>query len=475
LVAKTAEYGQTIRDAFKESVLDFNNSYTSSTNATLSNKILNTIDEDEVSEYFRLSNFIGERENVSDDVDQGEVFPEKNRKIYAQVITLLSRIGKAIDDKEEIDIDGDWYEEDFSEIWDGEDANLAHFIESVLSLGDEWKFGDDQIISTPKSVVWDYAGQAALQLMRAMHFCSTRLGVDRYASLPYKQMLLVLACALTDPVWEDITRDQGTDHWRSLKLEKWYWGSIFGGAYQRRQDARVRNDIPRVISYLADSQVSWRDISDFSDDDEDIRYEESPIRGTDRSRFESILQVRGYSEESDLKSGSNTSLEKAICSFELRDGSYDFRSPDDEYSLLHAGFENIGDNKLQRDHIIPIGAWNSKLSDGERRIDRNSQHPINCPLNFTYASKESNNFWSDQGAFLKFDLFDDRDQRPDSLFSDHSINQATLETEFQEHMDLLRGGDVSDRQLRQNLLNPLLSVRFESLESKLNTLCNSVS
>jgi len=475
LVAKTARHGETIRDSFTSAVDIFNNEVDDYVQALLSNKVLNGLSQENIDDYWNLSNFIGESSSISQEVNSGDKFPKNNRKVFAQVIALMSRIGDSIHKSDNMEIDDPWYEVDFRDIRDGADINLARFVNGVLKLGDEWKFGDDEILGTPKSKVWKYAEQAALQLLRAMLFCSARLGVDRYASLPYKQMLLVIACSLTDPVWEDITGETGRRHSRCQKLEKWYWSSIFGGAYQRRQDSRVCDDIPRVLSYLSHRGVTWSDVASADYDEEDIKYEESGIRGTTDSRFESVFDVSGYSDRESITNNANNSLVKAICSFEIRNGMYDFRDPDGEHKMLHTGIENINENiKLERDHIIPIGAWNARMED-DTNIDRQSQHPINSPINKTYISRESNSFWSDRNAFWKFEVFSENEEVPNELFSDHNLNEATLENEFRDHADLIRGGTSSDAQMVEYLLDPFLRVRFESLADSLRDLRHSVA
>jgi len=474
LVAKTARYGETIRDSFTDAVQAFNSQYENSLNSLLSNKIRQDISDSEVSSFWSLAGFLGEKESVSQEVDKGNEFPKNNRKVFAQVISLMARIGDAIEQADNIDVDDPWYEVDFRDIRDEADVNLARFVNEVLSLGDDWKFGDDEILGTSKSKVWDYSEQAALQLLRAMLFCSARLGVDRYASLPYKQMLLVLACSLTDPVWEDITGETGRNHPRCKKLEKWYWCSIFGGAYQRRQDSRVCDDIPRVLSYLSHRDVTWPDVANVDYDERNIQYEESGIRGTTNSRFDSIFSVSGYTDYESITNDENKSLVKAICSYEIRDGIYDFRTEEGEYKILHSGIENIDENiKLERDHIVPIGAWNVRTEDND--LDRQSQHPINCPINQTYISRDANNYWSDRNAFFKFEIFEDDQGAPDDLFSDHHLNRATLVNEFNDQIELIEGGTTSDDEMIEDLLSPFLQVRFENIADSVRDLRDSVS
>jgi len=475
LVAKTAKRSETIRDEFKRAASDFQNDKSHFTNFLLHNKIKSSLSDDEVDDFFQLSSFIKEKSSIAQDVDTGSKFPSKQNKLYAQIINLLYRVELGLNTEYNVKKSRRWYKTDIDSEISKREAFKRALIRSVLNLGKEWKFGDNEILDIPRDRVWRHARQAAKQMLRAMLFCSTRLGVTNYSALPYKQMLLVLACALTDPIWDSIIREGGPGSWRARKIEKWYWGSIFGGAYQRRQDARVREDIPRLLVYLSSKSCTWKELAEIPAG-KDKTYSESIIPGTQSHRFDCVLNAPAYSDDGTMLRNESKALSKTIQAFQLRNGMHDLRDGNGKYRLLHPGISNVSGDSLHGDHLVAIAAWNNRLSEG-RQVQRNdSNHPINSPLNITPCSDKSNKYWGKQSDLIKFGILSDNDAHPASFYPDHLITRGTLENKLFDQSALIKGEKKSsDKNLYEKILEPILKNRFENLQSEVSKVMEAAS
>ena len=473
LVAKTTTDKSNLRQVMNECCLESLNNFVDSIN--MLPKAAKESARNNINNFFNIADFLAEKNEK--EINQGEEFPESISRSFAQLIALQVKLSEVLGD--------DWATRNNPLSNYRENSATPSLIElespqeaarSILRL-DNWGFSDKIILSIPSQAVHKVQKQAAKQLLRAYFFMKARLGIRKLSELPYRQMDLVLATVLTDSVWEQLNQDPNGTLMR--KIQWWYWGSIFGGAYQKFQEKRVVADIPRLLAYLSTPSIKWNDISNLwiegekqltwnNIELESDRFIEVPIAGSHNksgNRFERICDADGYSTKDALMTSTNTAIGLSIRSFIIRNGSPDFKIRNKDTKKLERGATlHKASKDLQADHLFPRNSW--KMFTGED-VNRNDHaHPVNSPLNFSWASAEANRYWSDHPSFMKLEIIPALNGDKDSLdFLHHHL--LSVEAVESEYGDLLRGSEEQQKSKAREILNALLAKRFEKLRHEL--------
>lgn len=470
LVAKTTTVESSLRDVMKsacvQSLKDFKNSI-----SLIPESAKTTLDE-----FWNIGNFLGEKN--SKEVGQGIEFPESIARSFAQTIVLHAQLSKALDD--------DWSTRSNPLLRCRENKQNPDFLanptpqeaaRSILRL-DDWGYSDKLVLGLSRQEVQKVQAQSAKQLLRAYFFMKARLGILKLSSLPYRQMDLVLATVLTDSVWKQLNQDpSGT---LMQKIQWWYWGSIFGGAYQKAYssiDKRILADIPRLLAYISKPTLKWDDISNLCNKEiqyswkgyqmEDSRFTEMSITGSNGrvgNRFEMICDADGYSTKDALMTSPNKTLGLAILAFTLRNGLQDFKYRDKKDSELKCGEKlHSGRDDLQADHLFAVNAWYKFTGE---KVDRNDEHPINSPLNYSWSSAKSNRYWSDHPSFMKLELQSALEGNQDSIdfLHEHLLSIEAIERDYRQ---ILLASEEKQKENAKAVFKALLEKRFEKLRQKI--------
>ncbi|WP_204102953.1 MULTISPECIES: DUF262 domain-containing protein [Spirulina sp. CCY15215] len=470
LVAKTTTSESSLRDIMKslclETFQEFNNS------AALIPEPAKSNDENN---FWSLGTFLGEKN--AEDVDAGIEFPESIARPFAQTIVLHAKLAKVLGP--------DWSCRDnlLAQCKTSNDSEwlvnptFQEIARSILRL-DDWGYSDKLILGLSRQEVQSVQEQAAKQILRAYFLMKSRLGFVRLSHFPYRQMDLVLATILTDSVWTQLNIDPtGT---LMQKIQWWYWGSIFGGAYQKAYssiDKRVLADIPRLLAYLYKPTIKWEQVSNLYDGTsqcswngselEEPHFKESLILGADGksgNRFEMICNASGYSTKEVLTKSPNRSIGFAILAFMIRKGLSDFKFSSKKNTDFKRGKKlHTGRKDLQADHIFAINSW--KKFTGEK-VDRNDDHPINSPLNYSWSSADANRHWSDHPSFmkleLKFALNGDRESI--DFLNEHLLD---LEAVKNEYTNIVLKSEEDQKENAKEVFQFLIENRFNNLRQRI--------
>lgn len=448
LVAKTTTAESSLRDVMKSSC---KNSLKEFQNCI--NMLPEPARSKHIKDFWDIGQFLGEKNHTQ--IAQGEEFPESIARAYAQTIVLQSKLSTVLGT--------DWSIR--NTFFNDYKKNAI----SILKL-DDWGYSDKLILSLASESVRTIQEQAAKQLLRAYFFMKARLGITKLSFLPYRQMDLVLACVLNDSVWKQLQKDPNCTLMR--KIQWWFWGSLFGGAYQKAHssiDKRVLADIPRLLAYLSKPELKWKDVSNLEDNNhqnsQSNSFTEIPILGKNGqlgTRFEMICDVDGYSNQETLMTSANKTMGLAIRAFSLRNSLSDFKyrkknshkSPLKRFAKLHSGRQD-----LQADHLYAINAWYKFTG---KKVERNEDHPVNSPLNFTYISAEANRYWSDHPSFVKLELSEALNDNQESIdfLNEHLLSAEALEHEYKA---VILGSEENQKEKAESILSALLKKRFEKL------------
>lgn len=365
LVAKTTTTDSSLRDIMKsacvQSLKDFKKSV----------KLLpEAAKTDSIEDFWNIGDFLGEKNEDAQQVVEGIKFPESIARSFAQAIVLHAKLSEALGD--------DWSTRTNPISGYSSPQEAAY---SILRL-DDWGYSDKLMLNLSRKTVQEVQEQAAKQLLRAYFFMKARLGVPKLSYFPYRQMDLVLASVLTDSIWNKLHQDPtGT---LMKKIQWWYWGSIFGGAYQKAHssiDKRVLADIPRLLAYLSKPAIKWDEVSDISNGE--VHLTEAPIVGSNGklgSRFEMICDADGYSTRDALMTSANKTMGLAILAFTIRNGLSDFKFREKNNSgneLQRGSTLHSGRDDLQADHLFAVNSWFKFTGE---KVGRNDDHTINSPL-----------------------------------------------------------------------------------------------
>lgn len=403
---------------------------------------------------------MGERNEDAEQVANGVKFPESIARSFAQTIVLHAKLSEELGD--------DWSTRT-NPIFGY--PNPQEATRSILQL-DDWGYSDKLILNLSRQTVQKVQEQAAKQLLRAYFFMKARLGVPKLSYLPYRQMDLVLATVLTDSVWNKLHQDPtGTV---MKKLQWWYWGSLFGGAYQKAYssiDKRVVADIPRLLVYLTKPTIKWHEVSNLNNGEvqDSSRFAEVPILGSNGklgNRFEMICDADGYSTRDALMTSASRTMGLAILAFTIRNGLSDFKFRDksnSDHELKRGSPLHTGRNDLQADHLYAVNSWYKFTGE---RVDRNADHPINSPLNYSWISAKANRYWSDNPSFIKLELQSALEGNQDSIdfLHEHLLSVEAVEHEYR---DILLASEEKQKQSAKAVLKALLEKRFEKLRQEL--------
>lgn len=463
LVAKTTTTDSSLRDIMKSACLQSLKDFRKSV------KLLpEPARGDSIENFWNIGDFLGERNEDAEQVVKGVKFPESIARSFAQIIVLHTKLSEALGN--------DWSTRtnplsDYS--------NPQEAARSILRL-DDWGYSDKLILNLSRKTVQEVQEQAAKQLLRAYFFMKARLGVPKLSYLPYRQMDLVLATVLTDSLWNKLHQDPtGTV---IKKLQWWYWGSLFGGAYQKAHssiDKRILADIPRLLAYLSKPTIKWHEVSDLSNGEvqyswngcelDKSRFTEVPIvgsKGKSGNRFEMICDADGYSTRDVLMTSASRTMGLAILAFTIRNGLSDFKFRDksnSDHELKRGSPLHAGRNDLQADHLYAVNSWYKFTGE---KVERNDDHPINSPLNYSWISAKANRYWSDHPSFVKLELQPALEGNQESIdFLHHHL--LSVEAVEHEYKDILLGSEEKQKKSAKAVLKALLEKRFEKLRQEL--------
>lgn len=455
LVAKTTTTDSSLRDIMKSACLQSLKDF---------KKYIKLLPEpargDGIENFWNIGDFLGEKNEEAEQVVKGLKFPESIARSFAQTIVLHASLSEALGD--------DWSTRtnllsSFS--------NPQEAARSILQL-EHWGYSDKLILNLSRQTVQKIQEQAAKQLLRAYFFMKARLGFPKLSYFPYRQMDLVLATVLTDSVWNKFHQDpSGT---LMKKLQWWYWGSIFGGAYQKAHssiDKRVLADIPRLLAYLSKPTIKWDEVSDLSYQgcEQKSSFTEIPIVGSNGklgNRFEMICDADGYSTKDILMTSANRTMGFAILAFTLRNGLSDFKFRDkseNDHEFKRGTPLHTGRNDLQADHLYAVNSWFKFTGE---KIERNDDHPINSPLNYSWISAKANRYWSDHPSFVKLELQSALESNQESIdFLHHHL--LSVEAIEYEYRDILLASEEKQKTSAKAVLKALLEKRFEKLRQEI--------
>jgi Protein of unknown function DUF262 len=457
LVAKTTTQDSSLRDIMRvacyESQKDFKKHI---------NLIPEAARDDGIENFWNIGYFLGEKNpEATQQVDRGSKFPESIARSFAQTIALHTKLSQALG--------SDWSVR--SNILDSN--NIKEIKKAAISIIElkEWGYSDKIILNLSPQDVQSIQEQAAKQLLRAYFFMKAKLGISKLSNLPYRQMDLVLSCILSDSVWNNISKDPTGTVVR--KIQWWYWGSLFGGAYQKAHssiDKRILADIPRLMAYVSKATIKWSDISNLSDEDPNKRdLTELQILGSNGklgSRFEMICDVDGYSNKEALIASHNKTMGMAILSFSIKNGLSDFKYRDKtngNHELERGEYLHVGRTDLQADHLYAINSWYKFTGE---KVDRNEDHPINSPLNYSWISAKANRYWSDNPSFQKLELESAIKGNKDSIdFLHHHL--LSIESVECEYDNISLGSEEYQKENATKILRALLEKRFEKLRQSI--------
>ncbi|MDJ0715556.1 MAG: DUF262 domain-containing protein [Prochloraceae cyanobacterium] len=472
LVAKTTTVDSSLREIVKSACVESSKDF---------KKYLSIIPESakelSIDDFWNIGKFLGEKN--TDEIVKGREFPESIARSFAQTIVLHAKLSKALGD--------DWctrsnalssYRENKTDPDLITNRDYKEAARSILRI-DDWGYSDKLILALSREEVQKVQAQAAKQLLRAYFFMKARLGILKLSYFPYRQMDLVLATVLTDSVWKKLNQDPTGNIMQ--KLQWWYWGSIFGGAYQKAYssiDKRVLADIPRLLAYISKPSIKWEDISNLCNEEtqyswkgtelKNSNFTEIPIissNGKSGNRFEIICNADGYSTKEALMTSSNKTIGLAIRAFTIRNGLPDFKYRDKkDNKLQRRAMLHTGRDDLQADHLYAMNSW-YKFT-GEKVNDRNADHPINSPLNYSWISAQANRYWSDNPSFMKLELRDALAGNQDSIdFLHHHL--LSIEAVENEYRDVLLESEEREKESAKKVFTALLEKRFEKLRQQI--------
>lgn len=455
LVAKTTTTDLSLRDVVKNACLESHKDYTK--NLRKYTPILpdGARGKNDATSFWNIGNFLGEKSEEAEQVNQGSKFPQSISRSFAQAIVLHAKLSQSLGDE--------WSTR--SNVFQGY-ATCQDAARNIL-LSENWGYSDKLILDLSRDVVHKIQSQTAKQLLRAYFFMKSKLGIAKLSNIPYRPMDLVLSAVLTDSVWSKILNDpNGTI---VKKIEWWYWGSIFGGAYQKSYssiDKRILSDIPRLLAYISSPKIKWSDVANLTNDDSisQCLIETSILGGEGKDRFEMICNVDGYSTKEVLTASSNKTMQSAILSFSIKNGLSDFKFRDKSNSnhdfergdRLHVGRD------LQADHLYAVNLW-YKLTG--HKVDRNGDHAINSPLNYSWISPKANRYWSDNPSFQKLELESavNGDKESIDFLHDHLLSAESVEYEYSQ----MFSSEENQKENAEKILKVLLDKRFEKLRQRI--------
>jgi len=217
------------------------------------------------------------------------------------------------------------------------------------------------ILQLSKDEIFDNHQRVALVLQRALCFLQFRCGVVSDSDLKYKLMILPIASALEDDgVWQDKKQLD--------RVEYWYWASLFGGAYQSRQNENCIRDVVNLPKWLQDASSN-------------------PFETREQGTF----AVKGYSDKATLLKENGDELivsnvEDAILQYVLSEEPKDFLKSD---TRLTAWDVAGGTYQIEDHHIIPLHEA-ATVGESTKKLRSKKTHILNSAANRTFILAESN-------------------------------------------------------------------------------------
>ena len=98
-------------------------------------------------------------------------------------------------------------------------------------------------------------------------------------------------------------------------------------------------------------------------------------------------------------------------------------------------------------------------------MDRNGDHAINSPLNYSWISPKANRYWSDNPSFQKLELESAINQDKESIdfLHDHLLSVESVEYEYSQ----IFSSEENQKENAQKILKVLLEKRFEKLRQRI--------
>lgn len=216
--------------------------------------------------------------------------------------------------------------------------------------------------------------RALRSVIRAYAFLHIRCGVVSITEIPYKLMLIPIACQfLKDSNW--------TNKNVHNKIEHWYWVSLFGGAYKSDQYQQAKEDIDHLGDFIS---PKGSDVID--------------------RRYDKVFNVEEYCNKEillcqDPDNSINPNLHKGVLQYILSNQPYDFLKKGSNIRLtswsVAAKIKFKYKDKeelmvLEDHHICPLYEKKLISQTTTAEIRKDKKEILNSPINRTLITKISN-------------------------------------------------------------------------------------
>ncbi|MYA34776.1 MAG: DUF262 domain-containing protein [Gemmatimonadales bacterium] len=282
--------------------------------------------------------------------------------------------------------------------------------------------------------------KACRGLLRACLFCQSRTGQVYPERIGYALMLLPLAIAFAE---DHLFKQRNV--W--LKLEYWYWTSLFGGAYQLRQNEACVGDITKLYRWCVEEEIS------------------NPFR----NRRDQVLSRAGYSDKGAfLEEGVSGALGDATMQFTLAGRPRDLWEKGWRSASLSAAAARVEAKmtakhrdgrrqefkmKLHRHHIVPL-ATVTKVGKTSSELRGHKESLYNSPLNMAFISRSANERIGSRAPELYLR------QMPHEVLS-----RYYLDMQGSEIWEMIKEDDPFASPPKEAGIRKVLSGRFDKLRS----------
>lgn len=207
---------------------------------------------------------------------------------------------------------------------------------------------------------------------RALFFLHSRCGIRKISDINYSLMLTILAYILSFK--ECYT---SSEFYKVLNvLEGWYWSSVFSGKYDKDQNLTMIRDLKNLLDNAID--IVNKNGKDFN-----IAWM--------NERVESTLECQGFSNKEFIVCGDKESniypkvfLSDVICQYYLSRAYFDLKNDNPDVISVFSPEAK----KLEKHHVIPLGA--QTIKDSTDKLRNNKTSYLNLPMNFVYITSDAN-------------------------------------------------------------------------------------
>ena len=351
----------------------------------------------------------------------------------------------------------DWH--DKGDLTQKTHADVENFIKNIKLNPTVWDYTSSVYSELGRDDVQKNLSTALKLFSRAVFLLQYRLGIKSNKMLKYTVMFLPLAMSLTDKVWDELTTDPTSNC--SQRLQRWFWHSIFGGAYQgTTKKNRALADIPRLLFYLTQG-CSGAKFGDWVDCGEDSILRSVSPKDSRFDQIEKHSGAPGHGDKPSMTQGNSdadSTLKAMVLAFILREQPNDIKPNSKKGSVKKLV---AYDNRLILDaeHLVSIMNYKNLTNE---EIERDSPHPVNSPMNFTYLTKSSNS------SFNTLSLYDKLDGSQVTSLADSSMqahllfhSQYSDAASFTQYLKSLSADKV---------LETILDIRYNNLMQRLKSL-----